>query len=756
MRGSSARATLGIILAKCSLIALAATPAHAQDGAATDSSRATSDNTADTGEIVVTAQRRTERLEDVPMSVAALPAIKLQQSGVFDFDNLTRATTGIRIARTGVFTQPTIRGISTGILGAGQENNIATYVDGFYQPDQLTLSGDLVGIDNVQVLKGPQGTLYGRNATGGAILVNTASPILGQFKGSAHVGYARYNDKRADALINIPLGDRFAFNIVGHYRDAPGYQRDITGDYAGVGDPEYPPPYKHRRYPGYIKDWGVRAKLLFEISADTNITLGYRHRHFADNRAGSFFMTSYGFFPNDPGTGFGKGGYDYVGLSVPTTNNTDLDEVTGRVQIGTGIGKLTSYTSYTDQKYKSNGDFDGAKIDYVQASGIFKRKTFQQAFDYNITAIDRLDLIIGAHYFDDDALAVSNAVISGVHLIGVTNAMDTKAWAIFADATYDITDALHLTLGGRYSHEKKDFTSVFSCCGPIVGVGLFSGVHSASFSNFTPRGVLRYEIGPRSNVYASISRGFKSGTFNTVGQSPISVSTPAVDPETITAYEVGFKSVQEMVRIEAAAYYYDYKNLQLSRLFVTGAGIDQSLANAASAEIYGAELTIGLKPVRHLNLEASVNYNHARYKDFPDGAGTIPIGGFLTTVSQDYSGYRIPRAADWTLNISADYTIEFGDSDVVLAANAYYSSKYTPNTPSYDPATGKELFEQPGYMQANISATWHSPNDRFELGVYLNNLTNKRYRPWYNAAGLGAWYFLSEPRVWGVKAGVNF
>lgn len=736
--------------------ALAGSSVIAPLSAASAQEASSSDRSERSHEIVVTAQRRAEALEDVPMSITALPAEALETRGVFNFDNLTSVAPGLRIAKTGVFTQPAIRGITTGVVGAPFENNIATYVDGIYQTTMLSLSGELVGIDDIQVLKGPQGSLYGRNATGGAILINTLEPGA-EFEGSVKVSYARYDDRRISGHVNVPLSEGLAFNVVGSYRKWDGYIRDVTGIYPGTGNTQVPPPYKNNRNISNGKDWQVRAKLRMELGSNVTATLGYQHKHLMDNVPGSFFMTDYAVFGPDPGTGFGIGGYDYVSQSVPNINIMKLDEVTAKVAIDTGIGTLTSYTSYSRQDSLFNDDYDGSKtVDYVQSSGDFLRDTYQQMFDYNVDVVDRLDLVVGAHYFYDDSQSTSETNVLGAQVTAARSRMRSESWAIFADGTYQIADRLYLTLGGRYSTETKRFRTTFTCCG-LEGVDFFDPpTRKATFSNFTPRGVLRYELGAGTNVYASISRGFKSGIFNAGVNDPILASEPPVRPETITAYELGFKTAQSGFRLDGAVYYYDYKNLQLTRLFLGDTGVIQILENAASAEIYGAEISGDWSPADGLTLSGGVSYNHARYKNFPNGAASVPVDGFITTQEQDFSGRRLPRASDWSFNVAADYTIPVGSGEVALNGNMYYTSKYTPTTPSYDPDTGKDLFPQPAYAQVNTSVTWRSEGDRFELGAFVNNVTNKRFRIWYNATGLGAWYVLSQPRTWGLRAGYKF
>lgn len=257
-----------------SAIAILTTTAHAQ--ALNDDAQSGQDTTVGVGDIIVTAQRRAERLEDVPAAIVAVTGESLQKSGVTRFQDLGNIATGVMIARTGTTSQPAIRGVTSLASAGGAEGNIGYYVDGFYIADLSFAGQDFVNIQNVQVLKGPQGSLYGRNATGGAILIETYDPS-DRMEGQFNVGYGTFNDVRASSYVSIPVTDKIAVSLSGYYRSNDGYIRDINNFRAAnftpanpfaqtVGEGRNSAPYENR---------SLLAKIKLQPTDDITIIAGY-------------------------------------------------------------------------------------------------------------------------------------------------------------------------------------------------------------------------------------------------------------------------------------------------------------------------------------------------------------------------------------------------------------------------------------------------------------------------------------------------
>ncbi|WP_162527147.1 TonB-dependent receptor [Sphingomonas solaris] len=703
------------------------------------------------GDIIVTAQRRVERLENVPLSITALPAATLSQAGITRFQDLGNISAGVQVSRGGAFTQPSIRGVTTLTTGVGYENNVAVYIDGFYQPDTVGINGDLVNVTDVQILKGPQGTLYGRNATGGAILVNTAAPS-DTFTGSVNLSYARFDDKRAQLYLSGPITQGVNFSVAGYTRKSDGYIRDL--DATGKKDFNAAP----------VKNTAIRTKLQLKPFDGVTLTAGYNHVYLLDARGLVFTV-----FDNSPASIDALPGRardrNTASANFAPKNALKLDEGTLKAEITTGIGKLSSYTSYADRTIGIRFDFDASKLPISRTDQNARQKTFQQSVDYSIDAIDNVDLVIGGLYYHDKFRSNFVPTTNGVR--GVQQFINTRgtAAAAYIDATYNITPNLFLTGGARYSYERKhlDYNVI-----PVAA--LLPVDTAASFSSVTPRFVARYELADRTNVYASYTQGFRSGTFPLTAQVRPALALP-VRPEKIDAYEIGFKTADRGLRFETAAFYYDYRNLQVGLTVpdptcTPGApcGIVNLIGNARRAESYGGEASLSVTPVQDLNLRGSVAYTHARYTDFATATGT----GLNATTQQNvpgqvqnWNGQQAARAPTWTANLGGDYTVPVAEGRLTFSANAAYTSSFVISNPSLFGAlaapvqVGKQRFRQGAYGLLNGSATWVGASG-LSFGVYSDNITNTKYKVVSSGGAFGSYRQYGEPVTYGVRAGYKF
>ena len=268
---------------------------------------------------IAAAQRRSEKLEDVPASVSVVSGAALQSTGIVRFQDLGNSVVGVQIARTGVFTQPAIRGVTTLISGGGYENNVGVYIDGFYQSDAVAINADLANIQDVEVLKGAQGTLYGRNATGGAILVNTLRPSE-TLQGSVNAGFGRFNEKSVGFYVSGPIMDRVKGSLAGYWRKNDGYIRDVAGFDAAP-----------------FSTGTVRAKLEIDPIDDVTVTLGYNHLYLNDPRSATY--VEYAQLPADfTGTSL----RDRSSVEFRSINLVKSDDYTILTEVKTPIGKLVS------------------------------------------------------------------------------------------------------------------------------------------------------------------------------------------------------------------------------------------------------------------------------------------------------------------------------------------------------------------------------------------------------------------------------
>ena len=770
-------------------------------------------------EIVVTAQRRSERLQDVPMSITAVSQETLATTGITTLRDLTNVTTDFQLGNAGVFPQPAIRGITT-INSGFYENNVALFVDGLYETTQQVLNMDLPNVQNIQILKGPQGTLYGRNATGGAILIDTIDPSS-VWTGNVETTYARFSDRRVRGYIAGPITDRIGVSLAGTHRRTNGYfkiaSRTTPGEFDGRGL-------------GLDQDT-IRAKVKFEILDNFNATLGYNYLLSGDPRGAVFtpienVANSY----SVPGRDTRPGGLGEVAGDV-FDSTVRQDEASLKLELGTGIGKLRSITGYTAARTTEYYDFAGTYVPDIYSSFIVRDRTWQESVDYNITAVDRLDLVVGANYFDiktdfdpnhpnttylgpasiapftyPDPATTTVPLSSYVKQNEIFFFRDKKAWAAFVDATYHATDRLALNVGGRYSSEKQDVSGekhfFDTTTGAITSTPYTreSSAKSSSYNKFTPRASVRYQIVPSTNVYVSYSQGFRDGEWNSTLPNDNPDLWRDAKQETVNAYEIGLKSATRTVRLDAAGFYYDYKDLQVSFTSNVNGVPVVILQNAPKAKVYGLEANLDFVATDDLNLHAGATWLHARYGDGfvftgsgvnPNSVGfnsnSDPLKTFTNvTVSQNLSGLPMARAPNLAAFLGADYTVRTRGGDVLLAANAKFTTRYVVTNPSVwggDPNYNAKLLADPnalpdnsallagtpyvgraseqratqgGYTLVNASATWTDPSERFYVRLWGTNLLDKVYRIHYNPLSTGTYQPTGEPRVIGGTVGFKF
>ena len=691
-----------MLLTSTAMPALAASASPADAGAQTAASA--SADAPGTSEIIVTAQKRAERLENVPIAISSVGPAVLSANGISSTAQLTQVIPSLRLDYSGPFAQPSVRGVTSTAPGNGNSANVATYVDGFYQPSMLSNDFQLLNVTNVSVLKGPQGTLFGRNATGGAILVTTRDPSFVP-TAEAAVSYARFNHITANAYVSTPLTDKIAFDIAGMYEYGDGY---VTNVFTGS------------KNEGQFRKYVIRSKLLFKIDDKTKLVLSYQHTNADDpnQQLGSLYN--------------GIGIADFVPGAIITTDprqvsedfkpifKVNLNVVTAKLEHDFDWATLTSYTQYRQQKTEIEGDEDKTNIPVFGYDFFYQDHSFSQELNLTSKGGTKLNWVLGAYYFSDkDRQPIFYATFSGSPLFPVySDYQNTSAGAFFADGTYEVADHLFVTAGARYSTEKRTAGYVqFSPAGAITA----TADNQKTFNSFTPRAVVRYQISDRTNIYASYSKGFKSGAFNSSGQD---VANP-VNPEKIDAFEIGFKTASSKVRFNSSAFYYNYKDLQLSAIL----GTATLLTNAASAHIYGADADLTVTPIAGLDLRASLAYTHARFASFPAAPlytqCTSPVLcgpglGALTVSTFDATGLTLPRAPEFTASVGAAYTFAIGTSHMTLNADYFHTS-----TVFFDPAN---QFPQKGYGLLNLRATYSLPGDNVSFSIFGTNVTNSTYR----------------------------
>ncbi|MBR2171117.1 TonB-dependent receptor [Sphingopyxis sp.] len=658
-------------------------PAFGQTQAAAE------DSAADSGDIVVTAQRRSERATDVPISITALGADTLEAAGVLSTGDLGKVTPGLSMDRAGPFSQPTIRGIGSSVTGPGINTSVATYIDGYYQPSTVSSDFSLADVASVQVLKGPQGTLFGRNSTGGAILVTTLAPSFDPMA-RARISYASYDDITATAVVSTGLTDKIAVLLSGLYRHDRGYARDVVTN---------APLQKAREYV-------VRGKVLFKPSDEVSLTLAYTHGD-VDDPWGVAQVAYRGVSAaaGIPGVIVPDRPKD-VAATLPPESRVNYDAVIFTADVDLGGVNIKSYTGYRDERDYVQLDSDKTAFAFQYIDFRPVDETFTQEIDISSTGSGPLQWVAGLYYYHDKAGYLDLGVTQGGPRFTFLNArLKSEAYAAFADVTYEVSSGLYLTGGVRYNNEKvtETFDSILSNYVPAS--------FSKTFENLSPRAVIRFEPTANSSLYLSYNQGYKAGTFNPTGLSP----TP-VRPEKIDAFEAGYKMRSGGTLFEVAGYYYDYKDLQ----FVSYVGATAQLTNAAKARIYGAEVNLEQHVGDHLTLSANAAWTDAKYRDFTGANHYEYLGnGVIVNGPDDASGNPMVRTPKFAARGAIEFHAPLAGGEFRANAAVKYQSRIR-----FDPfgETG-----QGEYALVDARVAWTDPSGHVTIAAFGANLTDKDY-----------------------------
>lgn len=681
-------ATRVSLLASAAVIGVLATlPAAAQETQA--------DKNQPTETIIVTAQRRAERLQDVPITITSVSSDQLDQVNAQTTSDIMKLTPALRYDSQGSFVQPTIRGVGTLLTGPSFGTNVGTYVDGFYLVDALGFDFQLLNIESIQVLKGPQGTLFGRNTSGGAIQVNTTKPST-ETRATVEASYGSYNAQEYKGYVTTGLTDKIAVDVAGIFSKGDGYVKNIaTGSNTD----------------GAYQNWSIRTGIKADLTDQISVLLRYQHVNTDDP---SNLLANAALVNGQPTTPVRFIPGEVVAtkpfeLSYQYPQNfqvrTDSYQLTTTADLN--FATLTSYTQYRQERYKNYQELTYGSPEVVHVLFTAPEHTVTQEFLLTSKPGSRLQWTAGGFYLDDKSTLLADLAFgntSNFFFAGGSTSV-TRTLAGYADATYEVVDNLFLTGGIRYSHDEiKNPINILST-GPVTLANL-------SGNKATPRAVVRYAMDSRSSVYASFTRGYKAALVNLGSINP----TP-INPEGISAYEIGYKYAAQRLSFDLSSYYYDYKNLQVSNTSVVNGQTLSNITNAASSHIYGVEGQVRYEILSNFEISAGAAYTHAKYVKFPGAPAYNPITIAVTPV--DASGFTMPRAPQFTSTLNLRYTTDLAGGKLGLSSNLYYTSKVY-----FDPANA---YSQNGYATLGLRAEWTDPSDRYTIAVYGNNVTDHTY-----------------------------
>jgi iron complex outermembrane recepter protein len=705
-------------------------PAMAQEGGTGDTASPSSDG-AQLMEIVVTAQRRSENLQDVPVAVAAVSGVQLEQIGVRDVMDIKVAVPTFNSTSTNGYLTSSIRGVGSIAAGPGVEGPVAVYVDGVYITSPQSATTKLNNIQSVEVLKGPQGTLFGRNATGGLLQITTRMPGSTP-TGDFNVGYGNYGTWTGSAYLSGPVGD----NLFADISVTGSNQDDGWGTNLATGEDVYRENYS----------FAVRSKWVLEASETTTFTL---IGDYSKSRGSmGAFVSLPGRTTSWPPVAVAPDlGYD-VNYNITPSRRAEDGGVSLRLEQELGEITLSSVTAYRESNILHNQDFDFTPAQIASFSYVTPGHQFSQELQLSSDSSDKFKWTAGLFYYDSE-FAYEDFILNlnfANRSINTNSKQTSRSYAVYAQATYEILPNTNLTLGGRYTDEKRgerDASLVVSTFSPAVtapAVNLPDSTKNAS--KFTYRASLDHRLSDDVMVYASYNRGFKSGGFN-LGNPAFS----SYDPETLDAIEVGLKAdlLDRRLRLNIAGFDYRYDNVQVQRIGNGTIGI----VNGASAHVYGLDADLTAVLADGLTLTSGIGWISPEFDSFPGCAVGSPNGGVpVSSVGTECAGNQIALASKFVGNVGINYVTDFADGELTASGNLYYNSGFFFEPDNY--------IRQDSYALFGASLNWRS-EDGYSIGVFGKNLTNERVLTFaatqINGNQVG---MFAEPRTYGVTIGFDF
>jgi iron complex outermembrane recepter protein len=735
-------------------------------------------------DIVVTAQRRTQNLQDVPIATTALASEALARSNVASTAELQQLTPNLQVNGSfELLPKITIRGVGTNDFAANMAAAVATNVDEVYIGLATGQTLQLYDLDRIEVLRGPQGTLYGKNTTGGAINYLTKRPDTSHTSGMISATVGRFNRVDIEGNINVPLADNLAARVSVMSRDRDGFwQNDFDGS-------------KGR----YLDSRGARLQFLYEPTDKVEVLL---KGHIGKVNTDSTRRQPIGVLdPNVPGLQL-IGGVDvagYRGTTEPNRGEQDPNTyewaeeqgLMGRVNVDLGFADLVSISAYGKVERAALDDADGGR--YKILNHFYGNTSDFLSQELRLgNSSDKFTWIVGAHAYrekhDVDVILgffectlvpgectirpqvapnpvppgriavggyAPGNVFPGGPLAGVPIAskvdlhydQTNTSYAGFGEVTYHLNDQFSITGGLRYTWERKeiDAISVSSLIARpttpspfFPGYGLFDG--SKSWDNLSGRVILEYKPNNDALFYVNAGTGFRSGNWNGIGfNSRATIETP-VDPEKLKSVEIGAKTewFDRRLRANFAAFYSDYDDLQVA-VFINSASV---LANAAAAEIYGGEAELTAALAEGLQGRFTAGYTNAKYKSFNDGRGN------------DLSGNTLVNAPKWTMSASLDYERPISDAWTFgFGADVRYQSKV------YFTVFNFDHLGQKAYAVTDLRAELSNKDEGLRFAAFVENVFDKGYRVDGNqirapfGMDIVSW---GRPLMWGFSASKSF
>lgn len=768
---------------------LLATPAWAQDAA---------DEGANDGEIIVTAQKREENLQEIPLAVSVVSGDQIANSGSVTLENAQYLVPSLNFRKSGTTLNQALflRGVGTINFSIAAEPSVAAVLDGVVLSRAGEGFTDLFDVERIEVLRGPQGTLFGKNASAGVVSIVTKRPT-DRFEGIVEASYFDKSEYRGRATLNLPMGDNIAARVTGFYSEYEGNIRNIT---------------LNRNVNGF-KHYGVRGVVEASLGDAVTLTLRGDWRKANDDCCAEIIGTT----PTNAaalalaGTNISGDSTRSVAQNLVTATQEESWGAALQADIELGEHVLTSITSVRgwDNLEIRDGDWlPGAFVGLNQLHDVGPQKsdTFSQELRITSPAGQFLEYVLGAYYSKADSQRVFSrdvvtcsastlpAIVPGLTPCSTTAGVSTitrpfgstdygsvfKNFAVFGQATLNLSDRLRLIGGLRWTQDKLNVNLIrrTTLAGPGIQPSFDAGVYNngliatppatgfvAGVSNGVPfrantkndnvsgKAAVQFDLSDDMMAYGSYTRGYKGPAYN-MFFNLTTVGTNVIAPETVNAYEVGLKNtlLDGALIVNMAAYYAKYNNYQANNPDVVALVAVTRLTNAGTVSTKGFELDFLARPSRNFTLNGGLAYNKAQVVNF-----RLPPGGNATQLIP--SGTPLANAPEWKLSLGGQYDVETGGfANVELAANmAMQSDQIYELSPSAAVRAGSTV---DGYATVDASVALVDPDDAWRVAFQVKNLFDKSFASSIVSGGPGGSFRYIIPReadrYFGVTARVNF
>lgn len=720
-------------------------------------------------EVLVTAQKRSENIRDVPISITALSGEQIEDAGVTNSLELTAVVPGLKMDRVGSSTIPAIRGVSSYVTNVGVDNNVAMYIDDVYVSSGNSSTFDVPDISRIEVLKGPQGTLFGRNATGGAIRIFTKDPQMTSLEGDFSVGFGSYDNQVVRGYLSGPIiPGKLAASLTGYNETGDTYYHSLT--------PDVPQQRIHNT--------SLRGKLLYTPSDDTRILFIASADQHRDPSAILYFpLDGITIARGIPGAVIPTKPYD-VATDIRNFENASHNGASIQFSRNVSVGELHVIGAWS--LAKSTGPVPLVAAAYpapytgLQANVNDRSEAWTGEINFASRTFGKTSFVSGVNYYDKsarwDPLEVDQNIPDNTFPVSIFAGHATKAYAVYGEGTYQATNKLSVIAGLRYSNEESSATG--SVVAGLQPEGNYYDWGSRTFDDVTQRLSVRYDVAPKTNFYVTYSTGFKSGNFIATsipfGVTPAQCDAanaakagscaypPVLQPEKIRAFEAGIKSAPtSRLQLDAALYAYkltdiqiqSYENVCLQEPCPPNPLVQLSeYNNAAAGRMYGAELHADTQVTSELQVSAGLSLLDAKFSSYENASWVVPApdgAGMVQSPTTSANGKRLPRSPKATLSLAGIWSRYLPLGALSFQATGYWSDRLY-----YDVGN---VFSQPGYSTLALRASFRpAAMPHLSAAVWGNNVTGTRVILGTVLGSSGANVSFAAPATYGATLGYTF